>query len=144
KIQGVLSSSSELDLAVLKADAREVQFLSVDGATTSPEPGTRVAVIGSPLALEGSLSEGIVSAIRSVEDGNWLQISAPISEGSSGSPVLDRHGRVIGIATLTAKEGQNLNFARSSRDLSKFLAEIQADAKPIAFSLPPPPPTLVS
>ncbi len=57
--------------------------------------------------------------------------------------MLDRHGRVIGVATLTAKEGQNLNFARSSRDLAKFLAEIQADAKPIAFSLPTPPPTLV-
>lgn len=143
-IDGVLASSSALDLAVLKADAHDVQFLAVDPAATPPEPGTRIAVIGSPLALEGSLSEGIVSANRSDEDGIWLQISAPISEGSSGSPVLDRHGRVVGVATLTAKEGQNLNFARSSRDLAKFLSEIQADAKPIAFSQPTSQPTLVS
>jgi class 3 adenylate cyclase len=100
-IDGVLASSSALDLAVLKADARDMQFLLVDDASNPPQPGTRIAVIGSPLALEGSLSEGIVSASRSGEDGSWLQISAPISPGSSGSPVLDRNGRVVGVATLT-------------------------------------------
>jgi class 3 adenylate cyclase/uncharacterized protein YgiM (DUF1202 family) len=105
-IDGVLASSSALDLAVLKADARDMQFLLVDDASNPPQPGTRIAVIGSPLALEGSLSEGIVSASRSSLDGSsLLQISAPISPGSSGSPVLDQHGRVVGVATLTAEEG---------------------------------------
>ena len=102
-IAGVLASSPALDLAVLKADARDTQFFLVDGASSSPEPGTRIAVIGSPLALEGSLSEGIVSANRSMEDGSWLQFTAPISPGSSGSPVLDRHGRVIGICNQGSK-----------------------------------------
>jgi S1-C subfamily serine protease/class 3 adenylate cyclase len=133
-IDGVLACSSALDLAVLKADARNMQFLLVDGASNPPQPGTRIAVIGSPLALEGSLSEGIVSANRSGEDGSWLQISASISPGSSGSPVLDRHGRVVGVATLTAKEGQNLNFARSSHDLWNFLQTIDQDAKPERLS----------
>lgn len=133
-IGGVLASSPALDLAVLKADARDTQFFLVDGASSSPEPGTRIAVIGSPLALEGSLSEGIVSANRSMEDGSWLQFSAPISPGSSGSPVLDRHGRVVGVATKVAKEGQNLNFARSSHDLWDFLQTIHQDAKPEPLS----------
>lgn len=134
-IDGVLASSSALDLAALKADARDMQFLLVDDASNPPQPGTRIAVIGSPLALEGSLSEGIVSAIRSSLDGSWLlQISAPISPGSSGSPVLDRHGRVVGVATLTAEEGQNLNFARSSYDLWNFLQTIDQDTKPKALS----------
>ncbi len=112
-----------------------MQFLLVDDASNPSQPGTRIAVIGSPLALEGSLSEGIVSAIRSRPDGSWLlQISAPISPGSSGSPVLDRHGRVVGVATLTAEEGQNLNFARSSQDLRNFLLSIDQDTKPKALS----------
>jgi S1-C subfamily serine protease len=134
-IDGLLASSSALDLALLKAGARDMQFLLVDDASNPPQPGTRVAVIGSPLALEGSLSEGIVSAIRSRLDGSWLlQMSAPISPGSSGSPVLDRHGRVVGVATLTAEQGQNLNFARSSHDLWNFLLTIDQDAKPKALS----------
>ncbi len=133
-IDGVLASSSALDLAVLKADARDVQFLSIEDAATPPPPGTRVAVIGSPLALENTLSEGIVSANRTDEEGSWLQISAPISPGSSGSPVLDRHGRVIGVATLVITKGQNLNFARSSRDLWNFLQTVHQHAKPQLFS----------
>jgi S1-C subfamily serine protease/class 3 adenylate cyclase len=133
-IDGVLACSSALDLAVLKADARDMQFLLVDSASNPPQPGTRIAVIGSPLALEGSLSEGIVSANRSGEDGSWLQISAPISPGSSGSPVLDRHGRVVGVATVIAKEGQNVNFARPSHDLWNFLQTIDQDAKPKRLS----------
>jgi S1-C subfamily serine protease/class 3 adenylate cyclase/Tfp pilus assembly protein PilF len=134
-IDGILASSSALDLAALKADARDMQFLLVDDASNPPQPGTRIAVIGSPHALEGSLSEGIVSAIRSGPDGSLLlQISAPISPGSSGSPVLDRYGRVVGVATMTAVGGQNLNFARSSQDLRNFLLTINQNTKPKALS----------
>ena len=139
-INGVLAASGDLDIAVLKADARGVEFLAI-GDASPPEAGTRIAVIGSPVALENTLSEGIVSAIR--EEGSWLQISAPISPGSSGSPVLDPHGRVIGIATLVVTQGQNLNFARSCRDLIKILADIAGDATPVAFASPPPEPTIL-
>jgi S1-C subfamily serine protease len=132
-IRGVLASSPLLDLAVLKADAKGVQFLPVDGSAVPPVPGTHVAVIGSPFALEGSLSEGIVAANRSDDAGTWLQISAPISPGSSGSPVLDDHGRVVGVATLSRVGGQNLNFARSARDLARLLESIPAGAQPTKF-----------
>jgi len=81
-------------------------------SSTLPEIGERVAVVGSPMGLEQTLSEGVVSAIRHIpEFGEILQITAPISRGSSGSPVVNMKGEVVGIATFLLKEGQNLNFA---------------------------------
>ena len=74
--------------------------------------GQRVLVIGNPDGLEGTVSDGIISAFRSGR--SMIQITAPISPGSSGSPVLDETGQVIGMATLVSKEGQNLNFAISA------------------------------
>jgi S1-C subfamily serine protease len=130
RITGVLADSVSLDLAVLKADAKEVRFLAIQGEAL-PEVGSRIAVIGSPNALEGTVSEGNVSAIRSEDNGTWIQITAPISPGSSGSPVLDGNGRVVGIATLNSGgRNQNLNFARSSRDLTALIQQISDRAKP--------------
>jgi len=121
-----MAYSIHLDLAVLKAEAEDVPFLPVE-TTETPEAGTKIAVIGSPLALEGTLSEGIVSAVRKGEEGTWIQITAPVSPGSSGSPVLNQHGRVIGVATLnSAGRYQNLNFARSSNDLSILIGSIRS------------------
>lgn len=71
-----------------------------------------MVAIGNPLGLESSVSEGIVSGIRRVsEDFELYQITAPLSPGNSGGPVLDAKGDVIGIATSTLENGQNLNFA---------------------------------
>jgi S1-C subfamily serine protease len=84
-------------------------FLTVSGAR--PEVGEPVVVLGSPLGLEQTVSVGIVSAIRTIKDrGEFLQISAPISPGSSGGPVVNMTGQVIGIVTFQVK-GQNINFA---------------------------------
>jgi len=81
---------------------------------TKIESGQPVIVIGSPFGLEGTVSDGIVSGVRKVPD-FWeiIQITAPISKGSSGSPVLNIKGEVIGVATFFIKEGQSLNFAIS-------------------------------
>src|SRR5206468_6507704 len=102
----------ENDLVVLAVEGKNFPFLTL-GQTEVLEPGDHVAVIGSPLGLEGSLSEGIVSAKREGADGarRWLQTTAPISPGSSGSPVLDSNGKVIGIATAVLRGGQSVNFA---------------------------------
>ena len=84
-------------------------YLTVSGAR--PEVGEHVVVLGSPLGLEQTVSDGMVSAIRTIRDrGEFLQISAPISPGSSGGPVVNMTGQVIGIATFQVK-GQNINFA---------------------------------
>jgi serine protease Do len=68
-------------------------------------------VIGNPEGFEGTVSDGIISAFR--ENRSMIQITAPVSHGSSGSPVLDESGQVLGIATIVFREGQNLNFAIS-------------------------------
>jgi len=86
-----------------------------------PEVGERVIVIGSPLGLEQTVSDGIVSAVREIPKyGKVIQITAPISPGSSGSPVLNMKGEVIGIATFQDTRGQNLNFAIPSEKLAKL------------------------
>ena len=73
--------------------------------------GQDVIVLGSPQGLEGTVSTGIVGGLRTLGNAKLLQITAPISPGSSGGPVFDAAGRVIGIATATSSRGQNLNFA---------------------------------
>jgi S1-C subfamily serine protease len=83
--------------------------------------GEKVIAIGSPQGLENTVSDGIISAIRSDNSVRYLQITAPISPGSSGSPVLNENGQVIGIATMQMREGQNLNFAVSAEYLQPLL-----------------------
>ena len=73
--------------------------------------GQDVVVLGSPQGLEGTVSTGIVGGLRTLGDVKFLQITAPISPGSSGGPVFNSVGRVIGVATATSAKGQNLNFA---------------------------------
>src|SRR5262249_16479607 len=85
------------------------------------EIGDQVFVIGNPLGLEGTLSQGIVSALRKLDQNSLIQITAPISSGSSGGPVLSIDGKVIGVAVATFVRGQNLNFAIPSSYLAKLM-----------------------
>ncbi|HET7286612.1 MAG TPA: tetratricopeptide repeat protein, partial [Pyrinomonadaceae bacterium] len=79
--------------------------------------------IGNPLGLEGSVTNGIVSAVRDIPTfGRIIQITAPISSGSSGSPVVNMQGQVIGIATLQVTGGQSVNFAIPSERISQLQA----------------------
>jgi len=120
-IEGVLASDPKNDLVLLKLKAKDLPFLTL-GNSDKIEVGTRIAVIGSPLGLEGTLSEGIVSAVRESSDqACWIQITAAISPGSSGSPVLNAVGQVIGVATLVVRGGQSLNFAVTVEATRKLL-----------------------
>jgi hypothetical protein len=126
-VEGVLADDPKNDLVLLKLNGRDLPFLTL-ATNTTVEVGTRIAVIGSPLGLEGTLSEGIVSAVRDVK-GNLsiLQITAPISPGSSGSPVLNQKGEVLGVASALLAGGQSLNFAVPSKmaaDLVKQSASV--------------------
>ena len=118
----IIATDPRNDLALIQLNAKGLPFLTLapDG---SAEAGTRIAIIGSPLGLEGTLTEGIVSARRRLpkEKRDVLQISAPISQGSSGSPVLDSQGRVIGVASFLMQDGQSLNFASPSEKLRALL-----------------------
>ncbi len=73
--------------------------------------GERAYAVGAPEGLELTLSEGLVSGLREVDDVRVIQTSAPISHGSSGGGLFDSEGRLIGVTTFFLKEGQNLNFA---------------------------------
>lgn len=81
------------------------------GATQPLKVGQRVYVIGAPRGLELTLSEGIISSLREVGGGRYIQITAPISAGSSGGGLFDEEGRLIGLPTFYLAEGQQLNFA---------------------------------
>ncbi|MEM7349632.1 MAG: trypsin-like peptidase domain-containing protein [Acidobacteriota bacterium] len=135
EVLGVLAQDEVNDLAVLR--------IATQGSTPLPlasldaiDPGERVVVLGGPLGLAGSLSEGIVSAVRDAaelaphhpEAEPLLQITAAISPGSSGSPVLNLEGEVVGVVASQYRVGQNLNFAVSVATLRQLLSGIHSDA----------------
>jgi tetratricopeptide (TPR) repeat protein len=120
-VKGVLAVDAEGDIALLKVDAgtQGVRPLTLD--RTSPQEGESVVVIGNPFGLEGSVTNGIVSAVRDIPTfGRIIQITAPISPGSSGSPVVNMQGQVIGVATLQVTGGQSVNFAIPSERISQL------------------------
>lgn len=111
-VKGVLAIDGEGDLAMLQVDIPPQLARPLPIVRTVPQEGESVVVVGNPFGLEGSVSNGIVSAVRDIAGyGRIIQITAPISSGSSGSPVVNMTGQVIGVATLQAAEGQSLNFA---------------------------------
>lgn len=120
-VSGVTATDPAADLALIHLSASSLEFLEL-GESDSLHIGAPVAVFGAPRGLSGTLSDGILSARRTGEDdteknptngGKLLQITAPVSSGSSGSPVFDSRGKVIGVAVsiLPGPTSQNLNFA---------------------------------
>jgi tetratricopeptide (TPR) repeat protein len=110
--KGTVAIDGEGDLALLQVDVPAAQAAPLYIEKATPQEGESIVVIGNPFGLEGSVSNGIVSAVREIAGyGKIIQITAPISPGSSGSPVVNMRGEVVGIATLQAAEGQSLNFA---------------------------------
>jgi hypothetical protein len=107
----VLAVDEEQDLAILRIEARKLKPLPL-GDSTKIKPGERIVAIGHPLGLGATVSDGLVSGVRELPGQQSLvQISAPISQGSSGGPVFNDRGEVIGVSTLMVSSGQNLNFA---------------------------------
>ncbi len=110
-VLGVMAENRESDLILLKAEVLD-SIIPLDVIATLPEVGERVVVVGSPFGFEQTVSDGIVSSLR-VAPGfdTVIQITAPFSPGSSGSPVVNLKGEVIGVAARQIMQGQNLNFA---------------------------------
>lgn len=137
-IEGHTAIDKERDLAVLKVTTLRAPALSL-GDSDTVKVGETVYAVGNPRGLEGTFSQGNISSIR--HDGNTmvrgkvLQITAPISPGSSGGAVLNSNGKVIGIAVATVVNGQNLNFAIPSNYLKALLVQAGA-AKSLAADAP--------
>lgn len=124
-VRGVLGVDGAGDIALLQVDVPAGAATPLPVIQTSPQEGESIVVIGNPLGLEGSVSNGIVSAVRDIQNyGRIIQITAPISQGSSGSPVVNMQGQVVGVATLQLTDGQSLNFAVPS----ERVAQLQAGA----------------
>lgn len=133
----ILAQHPQIDLAVLQIAARHLPTVTL-GDERTVQPGETITVIGNPRRLQNTVTSGLVSQIRSQKDGSvWLQISAPISPSSSGSPVFDRRGKVIGMAfaSFTGEGNQNLNFALSVSEIKKILDQAQI-ALPAANEMP--------
>ena len=113
-VLGMLAIDPEGDLAILSVSMPIERTRKSVLASAMPEEGETIVVIGNPLRLEGSVSSGIVSAVREVPNvGRILQITAPISHGNSGSPVFNLKGQVVGVVTVKVTNGQNINLAMS-------------------------------
>ena len=111
-VAGALAIDDEADLALLRVELPAERSRPLPFSTTLPEEGEQVFVIGNPLRLEGSISNGIVSAVREVPAlGRIIQITAPVSHGNSGSPLFNMRGQVIGIVTVKVTNGQNIDLA---------------------------------
>ena len=125
-IEGITAADKQNDLAILKVTAFGVQPLPL-GKSDNVKIGTTMYVAGNPHGLEGTFSDGIISRLDG-EDEKRLQMTAPISPGSSGGPVLNNRGEVIGVsfAGHRALDAQNLNFAIPSNYLKKLIESSRA------------------
>jgi S1-C subfamily serine protease len=137
QVAGLLAVDEQGDLALMRVDMSPERPRSSEIAVSLPEEGETVFVIGNPLKLEGSVTDGIVSAVREVPGvGKIIQTTAPISHGNSGSPIFNLRGQVVGVVTVKVTNGQNISLAISSvrvRELKpgvlRSLAEIPTKDK---------------
>ena len=110
----VAASDTGKDVAMLMVSGTAPAMLKW-GSSEAARDGDDITVVSNPLGqLPGTLSKGIISASRVVEGTKLLQISAPISHGSSGAPLLNTQGQVIGVIRSTIERGQALNFATAT------------------------------
>lgn len=115
----LLAFDSALDLALLQVDVEDNAYLEL--STSGVRTGEDIYALGSSLGLTSTFSSGIVSTASREQDGiSYIQITAPISHGNSGGPLVDEHGQVVGVNTMTLTEGQNLNFAIDIKELDRL------------------------
>ena len=119
----LVSYNQGRDIAILKINARNLKPVKL-GNSSKVQIGQRVVAIGNPLGLESTISDGLISAWRTVKGGfKVLQISVPLSQGSSGGPLFNLQGEVVGVTTGSYFKGQNLNFAVPINDVKPLLAK---------------------
>ena len=130
KIEGFTATNKYNDLALLKVSASGINPLPI-GNSDAVKIGETVYVAGNPKGLEGTFSDGIISSRHGGHAKGRLQMTAPISPGSSGSPMLNRKGEVIGVSFMILEGGQNLNFAIPSLYVKTLLA-LSGTVKPLS------------
>jgi hypothetical protein len=124
----VMSASPRHDLVVLRVDAKQLPTL-VLGDTSLARPGDPVVAIGHPLGLEDTVSNGLLSAVRKLDGMVVLQVTAPIAPGSSGGPIFNEQGQVIGVATAILSGGQNINLGLPAN----YVSALMEKPEPMSF-----------
>lgn len=126
---GAVAVDTSSDLAILRVTYTNKSVLPVD-TCNGVSVGDDIYAVGNPEGLRGTISSGIISAIRG-ESNSIYQITAPISKGSSGGPVIGANGKVVGVSVGMLSTGQNLNFAVPSCYLLSLYQEI---SEPVSLS----------
>ncbi|MCR9201858.1 MAG: trypsin-like peptidase domain-containing protein [Planctomycetaceae bacterium] len=109
------------DLVVLKVDADSLSPLTFRDAR--PPDGLDVVAVGHPRGKRNSVVRGVLSRRETIDDLEMLQLSLPVERGSSGEPVVDREGRVIGVVTLKSSVQENTGYAVPVKHLRRMLAD---------------------
>jgi hypothetical protein len=159
-VDGFVAVNVSKDLALLHVQSHNKELPALRLAESLPAKGDRVFAFGAPMGLSGSVSDGIVAAIRPGHevrltllrlahrdiyhdvlgydmDAQWIQTTAPISPGNSGGPLVNGNGEVVGVNTWVCASGQNLNFSLSVLHLREFLAAAGTSVQ-LLSSLPAP------
>jgi len=120
KAIGCIDHDSRRDVALLKLEKKLPHRQAVLRRETPPI-ASRAYVIGAPKGYDFSISDGLISQIRSVDGFPQYQVSCPISPGNSGSPVFNQRCEVIGLAAWTKTDAQNVNFAIPAREFTQLI-----------------------
>jgi S1-C subfamily serine protease len=110
EVEYIAGFTPEHDVATVRIEGAGLPFVHL-GSSDGVKAGDHVTVVGAPLGLESTVSDGIISAVRGTGAFHIFQTSAPISHGSSGGPLFDDYGNVVALAIATIEQGENLNFA---------------------------------
>ncbi|GHA28800.1 trypsin-like peptidase domain-containing protein [Oceanisphaera arctica] len=113
----------DLALLTLAEPVRELNFTNTMSPFDRVRVGEKVFAIGAPAGLDKTLTEGIVSALRTENGVRLIQTTAPITYGSSGGALFDTEGRLIGMTIKGVQAWGNFNFALSMDEVQAFLAE---------------------
>jgi S1-C subfamily serine protease len=132
----LIAEDPDIDLALLKVKLRDPPPSVTLGDSDAVKVGEQVIVIGNPLGLDHTLTDGLVSSRRLYKRKKFIQMSAPVSPGNSGGPVFNKYGEVVGVtvAKLMMGRGENLNLAVPVNELKTMIASDHASPQSFGAS----------
>lgn len=130
RVLGVLADDPEHDLVLLQVNVSDLAPLPL-GASRDIETGDPVATVGNPLGFEGMLAQGtVMSAQEFLGERGWILVSAPVNHGSSGSPVLNARGEVIGVIAMMQRAQRTIGLAIPVEAVRRLIASVPSNATP--------------